>query len=340
MKILANVLLAFATFLLAGILEARQLGLYPPDMPASNNLTKARIALGRALFLETALSKSGTLSCASCHQPAHAFSDPKPFSHADGEPVHRRNATSIVNVGYRRSIGWEGQSRTLEHQVINSFGPYGDMGISLGDAVTRVSNRQHYIRGCKSAYGTAVDAACITRAIAAFERSLTSAGSRFDRFLFGGDQNALSKQEKLGWTIFSGQGACIDCHDVFHASVNPLGGAYATFSDERFHNLGVGYHDGVMSDPGRYEATRDPEDFGAFKTPMLRNVSKTGPFMHDGSLPTLDDVVDFYNRGGNDNPTRSPGIKPLYLTRQERDALVAFLKSLDSDIPTQIARGK
>ncbi len=212
-----------------------------------------------------------------------------------------------------------------------SFGPYGDMGVSMGDALERIADTQSYKEGCAAAYHSSVTSACVTQAIATFERSLVSANSRFDSFLYGGDKAALSDQEKRGWEIFSGRGACIDCHDVFHPEVNPLGGAYATFSDERFHNLGVGYHGGRMSDAGRYEVTRDPDDFGAFKTPMLRNVSRTAPYMHDGSLKSLEDVVEFYNKGGIANRNQTSGIKPLYLTAEEKKSLVAFLKALSSD---------
>jgi len=182
-------------------------------------------------------------------------------------------------------------------------------------------------------YQSALDVACLTRSIAAFERTLISANSRFDQYLFGDRREVLTTEERGGWELFAGRAACIDCHDVFHRDVNPLGGAYATFSDERFHNLGIGYHDGAMNDPGRYETTRDPEDFGAFKTPMLRNVSRTAPYMHDGSLASLEDVIEFYNRGGNKNPNQSAGLKPLFLSASDKASLVAFLRALDTPAP-------
>jgi len=314
-----------------GLAQGVILGLYPPDSPFDNKLTSLRVNLGEIMFFDRRLSSSGDLSCSSCHQPEHAYADTRVFSPPNGKPVHRRNASSVLNAAYRRSLGWEGHARTLEQQVESAFGPYGDLGISLADALKKIERESRYIVGCKKAYGSAVDSRCLTRAIGSFERSLTSAGSRFDRYLFGGDKAAITSQEEKGWIIFSGRGACIDCHDVFHSEVNPLGGAYATFSDERFHNLGVGYRNGRMSDVGRFEITRDPEDLGAFKTPMLRNVSKTAPYMHDGSLATLEDVVNFYNQGGTRNPHQSSGIKPLYLTEDEKTALVSFLRALDAD---------
>jgi len=322
----------FSGLLGAAVLaQSTGLGLYPPDAPADNKLTPSRVRLGEELFFDGRISKSGTLSCASCHKPRYAYADNRVFSLPDGMPEHRRNASSILNSAYRRSLGWDGRARSLEKQIELSFGPYGDMGTSLAEALQKISSDPRYVRGCKEAYDSPVNSQCLTRALAAFERSLTSSGSRFDRYLFGGDKKALTSKEQEGWLIFAGRGACIDCHDVFHPEVNPLGGAYATFSDERFHNLGVGYRNGFMKDVGRYETTRDPEDFGAFKTPMLRNVSRTAPYMHDGSLATLEDVVDFYNRGGNPNSRQSAGIKPLYLNAKERTALVEFLKSLDSE---------
>ena len=316
--------------------KSRTIGLYPPDQPPDNLLTNASVALGETLFFDPRLSRSGTLSCATCHDPRHAYSDPRPISVPEGDPVHRRNAPSILNAGYRRSLGWDGAHGSLEHQVESTFGPYGDMGITIGEAIAQISVDPAYVRGCWSAYKSPVDVQCLTRALASFERALVSSNSRFDRFLFGGANGAMSDQERQGWAIFTGRGACIDCHDVFHESVNPLGGAYATFSDERFHNLGVGYRMGIMRDTGRHEVSRDPTVFGAFKTPMLRNVSRTAPYMHDGSLATLEDVVEFYDMGGHPNPNLSAGIRPLFLSQADRTALVAFLRALDLNyyVPT------
>jgi cytochrome c peroxidase len=185
----------------------------------------------------------------------------------------------------------------------------------------------------EQAFGAPVSAKNLAWALASYERSLLTGNSRFDRYLYGDDRQALSEQERQGFEIFIGNGSCTTCHDIFHPEVNELGGAIATFTDQRYHNLGIGYADGRMTDLGRYERTRDRADWGSFRTPTLRNVALTAPYMHDGSLGTLEEVVNFYNRGGESNPNISPGLHPLFLTPAEKRALVAFLKTLtDPDI--------
>lgn len=306
------------------------LGLYEVDRPKGDAPTPAKIALGERLFFDVRLSKTGSLSCGSCHNPDTGFAEPVAIARSDGLMRTHRNSQSVINVGYRSTFGWDGRFRTLEGQVAGSFSPWGDMGLDFGDALERVATDRSYAAQCLQAFGVELGPQCVSRAIAAYERSLQRGGSRFDRFLFGGDSSALSEREKAGWELFKGRASCVTCHDVFHKSTNDLGSSYALFSDERFHNLGVGYADGRMEDAGRYNITLDRTDFGAFKTPMLRDVAQTGPYMHDGSLTTLYDVVTFYNRGGNPNPNLSSGIKPLHLTENEKLALVAFLRSLSS----------
>ena len=139
---------------------------------------------------------------------------------------------------------------------------------------------------------------------------------------------AFSRIEIDGFEVFLSAGSCINCHDIFHRKVNPLGGGIALFTDFRFHNLGVGYENGRMRDVGRFYETRRAEDWGAFKTPSLRNVSLTAPYMHDGSLATLEEVVELYDRGGTQNPNISPTLRPLFLSQYEKEALIAFLRSL------------
>jgi len=327
------VLTALVGVSFADVAPVVRLGLLPVSEPADNRADPARVALGEAFFFDERLSKSGRLSCGSCHQPAHAYADGAAISAPDGEPRQRRNSMSLINVAYRPTLGWDGAALTLEEQIENSFSPWGDMGLGVADALARISADEDYVRQCREAYATDVDARCLTYAIAAFERSLVSSGSRFDRFLFAREEAALTASERRGWDLFNGRAGCINCHDVFHPSVNALGGAYATFSDERFHNLGVGYGEGRMRDTGRYEITRDAEEHGAFKTPMLRNVALTAPYMHDGSFDTLESVIEFYNEGGRRNPRQSRGLRPLFLTAEEEADIVAFLRALNSDYP-------
>jgi cytochrome c peroxidase len=300
------------------------------DRPAGDELTPAKTALGERFFEDPRLSRGGRISCATCHAPASGFAERSAIAKPAGVTRTHRNSQSILNAGYRATLGWDGRFPSLEDQVKGSFSPWGDMGMDLPDAVTAVATDSSYVNGCRRAFNLSLNPECLARAIAAYERSLVRGDSPFDRYLFGGDLRALDARARAGWELFKGRAGCIACHDVFHSSTNDLGSSYALLSDERFHNLGVGYADGRMQDVGRYGVTKAFADFGAFKTPMLRNVADTPPYMHDGSLPMLYDVVTFYNRGGNPNPNLSPGLKPLHLSENEKLDLVAFLRSLSS----------
>ena len=319
---------AFAAAVQTSVDRQIPMGLYEVDRPTGDAITSDKIALGRKFFFDGRLAKGGTKSCGSCHDPAHGFAEPLPVTIPAGLREGERNSQSVINSGYRRSLGWDGRFRSLEDQVRGSFSPWGDMGLDLGTALSNVQSDAVYRQMCRKAFARGVDETCLVKALAIYQRSIVQAGSRFDRYLFGSDESVLTGKEKAGWELFKGRAGCITCHDVFHATTNDLGSQYALFTDDRFHNLGVGYSNGRMVDPGRYMVSRDLADFGSFKTPMLRDVSKTGPYMHDGSMATLYDVISFYNKGGNPNPNLSPGLKPLFLNENEKLDLVAFLKSL------------
>lgn len=304
------------------------LGLIEPDIPLDRPVIPERVALGRKLFNDTRLSVTGAMSCATCHQPERAFSESRATSRSALEEDRRRNAQTLLNVGFLPTLDWDGRFRSLEDQVDGVFSPYGDMGQDIGQAIAQIEHDDEYIVMFDRAFGREINARDLKIALATFQRTLLSGDSPFDRFLFAQDNTALTEEQKQGWGLFIGKASCISCHDVFHPSVNSLGGGIAIFTDHRFHNLGVGYENGRMTDVGRYEVTQERADWGAFKTPMLRNIALTSPYMHDGSLNTLEEVVDFYDRGGNPNPNLSPGIKPLFLDDEERKALVAFLQSL------------
>lgn len=314
------------------------LGLIEPDIPSDNPLTVEKIELGKKLFFDTRLSLKGTTSCATCHNPNHGFAESRPVSVSANGDKQRRNAPTVLNAGYLPLVMWDGRFRTLEQQSIEPFTTWGDMSIDIGDVMELISADSDYLRMFRIVYDTGPTVDAMGKAIAAYQRSLVSGDTRFDQFLYGERKDALTDLEKLGYEIFVGRASCINCHDIFHKSVNPLGGAIATFTDSRFHNLGVGYSNGVMKDTGRFEVTRDPLNWGAFKTPTLRNVALTPPYMHDGSLATLEDVVDFYNQGGIPNPNISPGLRTLHLTQMQKQGLVAFLRALtDPEIERQAA---
>lgn len=304
------------------------LGLIEPDIPKESPLTEQAVKLGEKIFFDKRLSSPPGMSCGTCHDPSHGFAEERSISLDAQSKRLRRNAPSILNSGYLTSLGWDGKFKSLEAQVIEPFSENGDFRISIEEVLLRIEQFPDYDGLFIEAFGGGLSAASIARALASYERSLVSAGTAFDKYLFGNDESALTAAEKRGFQLFTGKASCIACHDVFHPLTNPLGGQIATFTDNRFHNLGVGYSNGKMPDAGRYYVSRDKADWGAFKTPSLRNVQLTAPYMHDGSLATLEDVVEFYNKGGTSNPNLSPGIGPLYLNSQEKADLVSFLKSL------------
>lgn len=303
-------------------------GLIEPDIPRDNQLSPERIALGRRIFFDPRLSATRRVSCATCHDPARAYTEARSVSVTAHGRTLARNAPSVMNSGYLTTFGWDGRFLSLEAQAVAPFHVDSDMGIEIGEAIGRIAADAEYRRQFEVAYHGAPTVATFAKAVASFQRSLISGNSRFDRFLYGGETTVLTELEVAGMYVFLDRAACVNCHDVFHPLVNPLGGAIAPFSDHRFHNLGVGYRAGRMRDLGRYMVTNDWTDWGAFKTPGLRNVALTAPYMHDGSLATLEDVVEFYDRGGIPNPNLSTRMRPLLLLPEQKTALVAFLKTL------------
>ena len=278
------------------------LDLYMP-VPEDNPVTPEKIELGRRLFNDRRLSRDRSISCATCHDPQRAFSDARPVAVGVFGRKGNRNVPAIINRGYGRAFFWDGHVDNLEEQVVQPILDPKEMDMTLAEASARV--------------GLAPDE--LANALASYVRSILSGDSRFDRFVYG-DRGALTAEEQLGLQVFRGKGNCTRCH------VGP------NFTDEKLHNTGVAWRDGRLTDPGRFEVTQKKEDQGAFKTATLREVARTSPYMHDGSLKTLKDVIEFYDRGGNPNPYRDPELRRLALTAEEKQALVAFLKSLSGQI--------
>lgn len=305
------------------------LGLPPVPIPAENPPTAATIDLGRRLFYEVKLSGDGSLACASCHNPSLGFSDGRKHSTGVGGKLGQRNAPTVLNAAYSPVQFWDGRAPSLEQQAAGPIANPIEMNQAHDVCVSKLGADPSYKAAFERAFGPGpVTMGKLEEAVASFERTLVSGDSRFDRYEYGGDKHALNAAEIRGLAIFrdKDKGDCSSCHTI--------GDKYALFTDGKFHNIGVGVNDeGELTDLGRYDETKVETDKGAFKTPTIRNVALTAPYMHDGSLKTLKDVVDFYAGGGNSNPYLDPKIKSIHLSGQERADLVAFLESLTGDPP-------
>ena len=308
------------------------LGLPPVPVPAENPPTAEAIELGRRLFFSPVLSVDRRLSCATCHDPRKAFADPNNVSTGVHGKKGVRNAPTVLNAAYSTSQFWDGRAASLEEQVSGPMLNAVEMGNSEAGVVRNVAADPELVALFQKAFGSSeVTMEGITKAIASYERTLVSGNSPFDRYQYGGDPKAMSEAAIRGLEVFRNpqKGNCTVCHTI--------GAKYALFTDSGFHNLGTGMNpEGEIADVGRFGVTQRPADRGAFRTPSLRNVALTAPYMHDGSLKTLKEVVDFYIGGGSSNPQLDPLIKPLtHLTREERSDLVEFLKSLTGEMPKQ-----
>ena len=289
-------------------------GLPPMPKPPGYEPTQAMFDLGQKLFFDGILSGDGTVSCATCHPAATGFAHPAPHPPGIGGHVAKRHAPSLFNRGYAPLQRWDGGAPSLEQFVLEPIGDPDEMGSSVEEMVGRLQADRGYRRAFKNAFTRPVDEQGVQRALATFVRGIVTGDAPYDRFLRG-EVAAMTAEERHGQWIFESKGGCWKCHTP------PL------FTDEGFHNTGIGVLDGAPEE-GRAAVTKNPTDRGKWKTPTLRSVRLTAPYMHDGSIETLEDVVDFYARGGNPNPLLDRKMKPLDLTDRDRRALVAFLKSL------------
>ena len=282
--------------------------------PQDNTFDRERWQLGRDLFFERELSADRSLACASCHQPERAFADGEALSRGVNGQRTLRNAPSLLNRGFGASFMWDGRVATLEEQVLQPIENELEMGLPLADLLARLAGHADYPARFARAFPDGLTRDNLARALAQYVRYLSFGDSAVDRFR-SGDYAELSEEERVGMWVFESKGRCWRCH------------AGANFSDELFHNTGIGVRDGA-AEPGRSAITGDAADRGGFKTPTLRGVARSAPYMHDGSLATLADVVAFYRRGGEPNPERDPLLQPLELSEREASALVAFLEAL------------
>ena len=352
---------AFVFIGAVGSLHAAPLGLPPVPIPEDNPQTPAKIQLGDRLFHDTRFSADGKVSCATCHAQDKAFTDNLPVSKGFNDLTGTRNAPTVINSAYMKTLFWDGREPDLEGQSKQPPVNPVEGGLAGHTPLLDVIRKdQDYVSAFKSVFGVGVNAINmdhVAMAIASFERTVVAGDSPFDRYYYGGDEKAMSAAQIRGLKLFTGKARCVSCHTIEQTQ--------ALFTDNRFHNIGVGFRtirgkeqqtaeqfleskregadvdvtvltQKTMSELGRFAVTENITEVGAFKTPTLRNIEKTAPYMHDGSLETLEDVVDFYKNGGRDRQTDplsgflSGGIRPLDLGKPEKKDLVEFMKALTS----------
>ena len=351
-----SILFLFLALLGVGpaLAQGPPLGLPPVPVPEENPLTPPKVALGKRLFMDKRFSADGTVACATCHDPELAFVDGLPVSEGIKGLKGVRNAPTVVNAAYYTSQFWDGRRATLEEQAKDPFVNPVEHGLPSHEPILQViRGDKEYVQAFRQVFGLAPQEITIDHvvmAIAAFERTVVSGNSPFDRYYYGGEEDAISESAKRGFKLYQTKARCQDCHRIDQQ--------FALFTDNKFHNLGVGMEKIApklrqlintyrrakkqgqdpgkflsreeLSELGRFTVTLNLRDVGAFKTPTLRNVAVTGPYMHNGEFETLEEVVEFYNQGGRKNPFLSSGIRPLNLTEQEKKDLVEFLKTLTS----------
>lgn len=360
--IYAVLVLACASFASMTTAVAQPLGLPPVPIPPDNPQSPEKIQLGDKLFNDKRFSSTGEVSCATCHDPQKAFTDsPLVTSEGINKLTGTRNAPTVINAAYYELFFWDGRSIDMEDQAQHPMINPVEMGLANHDPVLQIVRTDpEYVAAFRKAFSkepAQITLKEVQQAIASFERTIVSADTPFDRWHFGGDERAVSEQAKRGFDVFLNKGRCVSCHVIEEDQ--------ALFTDNRFHNIGVGINriqgevaqfapaflkakaigadvdKTVLANPkaselGRFAVTETLDEIGAFKTSTLRNVAVTAPFMHDGSLKTLRDVVDHYNNGGITRKTDpvndflSGGIRPLNLTEEEIADLVAFLETLTS----------
>jgi len=282
--------------------------------PDSNEYTLARWELGKRLFYEKRLSIDTTVSCGTCHQPQHFFTDNKRVSEGVFQRLGERNAPSLANIAYHPYYTREGGVPTLEMQILVPIQEHNEFNHNIVDIYQELGTDSSYQAMAQAAYGRALDPYVITRAIANFERTILSGNSPYDQQFLQGQKNILTTKELAGKDLFfSDKTGCYHCHNDFD------------FTNYAFANNGLYTN---YQDIGRMRVTADSADLALFKVPSLRNVGQTAPYMHDGSMATLEDVINHYNDGGKAHPQKSSHIKPLHLSVEEKENIILFLHTL------------
>ncbi len=291
-------------------------------IPEDNPLTQAKIELGEKLFFDPILSKDQTISCSSCHLPEFAFSDTSQFSFGISNRTGKRNTPSLINTAYENSFFRDGGAPTLEIQVLTPLQDENEMGLNINDAITRLKSDSTYNKLFIDVFGNSPNAFGLTRAISAYERTLINGNSKFDHYIRTNDETIFTQQELEGWKLFSGNRLkCNQCHNGFN------------LTNGKFENNGLYMK---YKDAGRANITLDTNDYGKFKVPSLKNVSITAPYMHDGSIKTLTDVISHYEKGGMDNVQKNNQITGFSITTGEKEAILSFLETLTDSTYTPL----
>jgi len=354
MRLITKLLLGL--FFSSGALADKNLGLPLLIIPNNNPQTAEKIALGRLLFNDKRLSADGSVSCASCHRDDKAFTDGLPVAMGIDGQTGTRNTPTVVNSAFYQTQFLDGRENSLEGQALGPFVNPIEHGLTSHQAIVDVIRQDaNYIKQFNKAFNVQANEVSIdhvAKAIAGFERTLISGNSPFDRYYFAKDQSAISAGAARGSRVFRRKGNCMTCHEISWNN--------ALFTDNRFYNVGVGFNrldpvleeligtvnqgkdpdtvaltDAQRSELGRFKVTKVLADLGRFKTPTLRNIALTAPYMHDGSIKTLEEVIEHYDKGGDKNRFIDAKIFPLHLTQQEKADLLAFMQSLTSS-PVQI----
>ncbi|MGH7230610.1 MAG: cytochrome-c peroxidase [Nitrospiraceae bacterium] len=287
---------------------------YVPMPPTNLNYVQ-KVELGKQLYFDGRLSKNNTISCAFCHNPGTGFADARQFSIGAFGTAGGRQAPTVYNTAFLPLQFWDGRAGSLEEQAIGPIHNPIEMAEAHETVVPKIARIKGYQKQFRAVFGKDVSLQSIAEAVAAFERTIISANSAFDKYVMG-EQNAMEESAVRGLALFKGKARCILCHNG------------PNFTDNQFHNLGVPQEGLLKEDLGRYEVTRLERDKGAFKTPTLRSVTETAPYMHDGVFKSLEEVIDFLDQGGGPNPHLSRLMKPLGLSAEEKGDLLAFLKAL------------
>jgi cytochrome c peroxidase len=294
------------------------LGLLPIQWPPDNPYSKAKADLGKLLYFDKRLSADASLSCATCHHPKFAFTDGAPVSTGIRGQKGGRSAPTILNRAYSLAQFWDGRAATLEAQAVGPMSNPIEMGNTHAGIVAKLREIPGYRPYFKSAFGSeTIDIDSVAKAIATFERTVLSGNSQYDKWK-AGNKKAMTAEQIQGMQVYFNKAKCDQCHEGIN------------FSTNAYHNIGIGT-DKPDPDAGRFLVTKNPADWGAFKTPTLREIANTAPYMHDGRFQTLEEVVDFYDKGGIPNKNLDKIMKPLKMTDQEKKQLVAFMKALSGE---------